>query len=84
MPRVLLTEAARRAERERKADEAIVGRIAAYLAVTGRNMGQLAERCGMKERTLYNREKSPGDFRLSEYRRLCEELDRVLDREQAV
>ena len=74
MPKVLLTEAARRAERDRRADEEIVGRIGAYLSVTGRNVGQLAVRCGMTERTLYNRMKNPGDFRLSEYRRVLEEL----------
>ena len=74
MPKVLLTEAARRAERDRRADEEIVGRIGAYLSVTGRNVGQLALRCGMTERTLYNRMKNPGDFRLSEYRRVMEEL----------
>lgn len=74
MPKVLLTEAARRAERDRRADEEIVGRIGAYLSVTGRNVGQLALRCGMTERTLYNRLKAPGEFRLSEYRRVMEEL----------
>ena len=74
MPKVMLTEAARRAERDRRADEEIIGRIGAYLSVTGRNIGQLAARCGMTERTMYNRMKRPGDLRLSEYRRILEEI----------
>lgn len=78
MPKVLLTEAARRADTDRKADEEIIGRIGAYLQVTGRNVGQLAARCGMTQATMYNRLRAPGEFRLSEYRRLLEELGRVV------
>ena len=77
MPRTMLGEEMRRAERDRRADEELLGRIGAYLSVTGRNVGQLAERCGMSKSTMYNRMEKPGEFRLSEYRRVMEELAQV-------
>ena len=77
MPKVLLTEAARRAERERKADEAFRGRMGEYMAVTGRSLTDLAMAIGVSPRTMYNWYREPGKFRLSEYRRITEVLDQV-------
>lgn len=76
MPRVLLTEAARRAERDRRADEAFRGRMGEYMAVTGRSLTDLAAAIGVSPRTMYNWYREPGMFRLAEYRRICEVLDR--------
>lgn len=72
MPKVLLTEAARRAERDRRADEAFRGRMGEYMAVTGRSLSDLAAAIGVSPRTMYNWYRDPGMFRLAEYRRICE------------
>jgi transcriptional regulator of acetoin/glycerol metabolism len=78
MPRVHLTEAQRAAERWRNEDKEIRGRIGEYLAVTGRNVGQLALRIGMTQETMYRRMKAPGTFRLDEYRRLMDEIGKAV------
>lgn len=72
MPRVYLTRAQQAAARWKKEDEEILGKIGAWLAVSGRNIGQLAGMAGMTERTLYNRMAQPGTLRLDEYRRIME------------
>ena len=77
MPKVLLTEAARRAERSRRADADFRARVGSYLAVTGRSITDLAMIIGVSPGTLYNRMKKPEDMRLREYRRICEELETV-------
>ena len=77
MPRIMLGEEMRRAERDRKADEAFLARVGGYLAVTGRSITDLAMIIGVSPGTLYNRMKRPGEFRLAEYRRICEELEKV-------
>ena len=77
MPKVLLTEAARRAERSRRADDDFRARVGSYLAVTGRSITDLAMIIGVSPGTLYNRMKKPEDMRLREYRRICEELETV-------
>ena len=78
MPRVHLTEEQRAAERWRNEDKEIRGRIGAYLAVTGRNVGQLALRIGMTQETMYRRMRAPGTFRLDEYRRLMDEIGKAV------
>jgi len=77
MPRVMLGEEMRRAERSRRADDDFRARVGSYLAVTGRSITDLAMIIGVSPGTLYNRVKEPGTFRLSEYRRICEELETV-------
>jgi hypothetical protein len=73
-----MTEEDRRRERFRKADNEFLARLGAYLAVTGNNCAGLAGIVGMSSSTLYERLKAPGTFRLDEYRRICEEMDRAL------
>lgn len=70
MPKVYLTGKDREREAERQADEEIVREIGGWLAVTGRNVGDLAAECGMSQSTFYSRMKRPGDFKLREYRTL--------------
>ena len=77
MPKVLLTEAARRAERSRRADDDFRARVGSYLAVTGKSLTDLAMIIGVSPGTLYNRMKKPEEMRLREYRRICEELETV-------
>ena len=77
MPKVLLTEAARRAEKSRRADDELRARVGGYLAVTGRSLTDLALIIGVSPATMYNRMKKPEDMRLREYRRIMEELDQV-------
>lgn len=74
MPRVMLGEEMRRAERERKENEDFLKRLGGYLRVTGKSIPDLAVIIGVSPGTLYNRVKEPGTFRLSEYRRIMYEL----------
>ena len=78
MPKVHLTEAQRAAERWQNEDKEIRGRIGAYLAVTGRNVGQLAAQIGMTQETMYRRMRAPGTFRLDEFRRLMDEIGKAV------
>ena len=77
MPRIMLGEEMRRAERARKADDAFRERLGGYMAVTGRSLTDLAMIVGISPATMYNRYKEPGKLRLVEYRRIMEELDHV-------
>ena len=78
MPMVLLTEAARRAERERKADEDFLARLGAYERVTGKSVTDLAMIVGISAATMYSRLKNPGQMRLWEYRRIEEEIGKAI------
>ena len=73
-----MNEAQKAAERWRSDDKEILGRIGAYLTVTGKSVGDLARRIGMAERTMYNRLKDTGTFRLEEYRKLMDEIRKAV------
>jgi len=77
MPKVILGAEMRRAEAERKADDAFRQQLGGYLAVTGKSVTDLAMIVGISPATLYNRIKKPGSLKLYEYRRIMEEIEKV-------
>ena len=78
MPKVLMGEEMRRAEREKKEDREFQAKLGAYLRITGRNITDLAVIVGVCPATMYSRVEAPGTFRLSEYRRVMWELDKAM------
>jgi hypothetical protein len=76
MPRVYLTEKARKEgrleDKWKKEDQAILARIGAYRAVSGKTVEEIGIMAGIRRGTMYNRMHNPGDLTLSEYRRLIE------------
>ena len=76
MPKVMMTEAQRRAERYRKENEEIKGRIGAYMMVSGKTLAQVGAMAGIRQSTMYERMKDPGTLRLDEYRRLMDVVGR--------
>lgn len=77
MPKVAMGEEMRRAERDRKADEAFLRQLGAYRQVTGKSVTDLAMIVGMSPVTMYSRIKDPGTLRLREYRRIMEEIGKI-------
>jgi Zn-dependent peptidase ImmA (M78 family) len=69
-------EELRRAEKERRADEAFRERLGGYMAVTGRSLADLAAALGVSTQTMYNYKADPGQMRMREYRRLMDLMER--------
>ena len=59
-------------------DQDIKMDIGAWLAATGKQLGDLATLVGISKSTLYNRYKHPGDFSLDEVRRLYRVMNKIL------
>lgn len=52
--------------------------IGAWMAATGKQMGDLALMVGVSRGTMYNRYRHPGDFSLDEVRRIYRVIGKVI------
>ena len=67
MPKVLLTEEMRNAEKRRKRDDEIRAKIGAYMAVNRKTLPEVGVLAGIKRSTMYSRFEHPGELSLDEY-----------------
>ena len=74
MPKVLLTQAAKDAEREARLDKVLTASVAKYCATTGRKQYELAEKHGITKGAFSQWMRNFGRVGLKDIRRLAHEV----------
>lgn len=74
MPKVLLTQASKDADREAKMDTVLNGAVGRYCAINRKKQYEVAEACGIKKSAFSQRMQNVGNVRLRDLRKLAHKV----------